>query len=121
MSSGNGYRQPVPPPPPPPPAPQRYGSRGQPQYGGQGYDGSRGSPAPSDGSNHTMVGSDFDPDKPVSNVKEESSDPPAFTRSDSSFNRKRSYEDADHGDEKPRQPDDYTKRKRRSQVESAYR
>jgi hypothetical protein len=68
-----------------------------------------------------MAGSDFEPDKPASNVKEESSESPALTRSDSSFNRKRSYEDADHGDEKPRQPDDYTKRKRRSQVESAYR
>jgi Zn-finger nucleic acid-binding protein len=66
-----------------------------------------------------MAGSDFEPDKPV--IKEDGSDVPTLTRSGSSFSRKRSYEDADHGDEKLRQQDDYTKRKRRSQVESAYR
>ncbi|EAT83847.2 hypothetical protein SNOG_08679 [Parastagonospora nodorum SN15] len=86
---------------------------------GGGFDSSRGSPAPSEGSNHTMAGSDFEPDKPV--IKEDGSDGPTLTRSGSSFSRKRSYEDADHGDEKLRQQDDYTKRKRRSQVESAYR
>ncbi|KAH4002268.1 hypothetical protein HBI26_058120 [Parastagonospora nodorum] len=117
LSATNGYRQPVPPPPPPPPAPQRYSPWNQAHTGG-GFDSSRGSPAPSEGSNHTMAGSDFEPDKPV--IKEDGSDGPTLTRSGSSFSRKRSYEDADHGDEKLRQQDDYTKRKRRSQVESAY-
>jgi hypothetical protein len=66
-----------------------------------------------------MVGSDFEPEKPNSNLSEDA--PPDFSRSDSSFSRKRSYEDADHSEEKPREQDDYTKRKRRSQVDAAYR
>jgi hypothetical protein len=110
MSSGNGYRHPV--PPPPPPEPQRYG---------HGYDGPRGSPARSEGSNHTMVGSDFESEKTRGNADKEGSAIPALTRSDSSFSRKRSYEDSDHGDERARQQDDFTKRKRRSQVDAAYR
>jgi hypothetical protein len=89
-------------------------------YNGQGHSGSKGSPAPSEGSNHTMAGSDFEPEKPNSNTVEEGS-LPGLSRSDSSFSRKRSYEDADHTDEKPRQQDDHTKRKRRSQVDAAYR
>jgi len=42
-------------------------------------------------------------------------------RGNSSFARKRSYEDSDNEDGKQRQHDDHTKRKRRSQVDSAYR
>jgi hypothetical protein len=66
-----------------------------------------------------MAGSDFD-EKPNINTAEDAA-LPGLSRSDSSFSRKRSYEDADHNDEKPRQQDDYTKRKRRSQVDAAYR
>jgi hypothetical protein len=68
-----------------------------------------------------MVGSDFEPEKPGSNPDKEGSAVPGLTRSDSSFSRKRSYEDSDHGDERVRQHDDFTKRKRRSQVDAAYR
>jgi hypothetical protein len=123
MSSGKTGHFPIPPPPPPPEYP-RYGVWNQPQYNGQGYDGSKGSPAPSEGSNHTMAGSDFEPEKPNSsneNGPENPELPASLQRSDSSFSRKRSYEDADHGDGTPRQQDDWTKRKRRSQVDAAYR
>ncbi|KAF1919757.1 hypothetical protein BDU57DRAFT_513026 [Ampelomyces quisqualis] len=116
-SSGNGHRYPI---PPPPPEPQRQGSWGRPQYNDQSYDGSRGSPALSDGSNHTMAGSDFGPEKPESITAKDDSAIPTLTRSDSSFARKRSYEDADHDNEQPRQHNDYTKRKRRSQVDAVY-
>jgi hypothetical protein len=119
LSSGNSYRNPVPPPPPPPPESQRYGSWNQSQYNSQRCAGFKGSPAPSEGSNHTMVGSDFEPEKPNGDHSEDA--PPDLSRSDSSFSRKRSYEDADNSEEKPRQQDDYTKRKRRSQVDAAYR
>jgi hypothetical protein len=68
-----------------------------------------------------MAGSDFEPEKPSSVNEKENSAAPAFERSDSSFSRKRSYEDSDHGEEKTRQQDDHTKRKRRSQVDAAYR
>ncbi|KAF2829198.1 hypothetical protein CC86DRAFT_185972 [Ophiobolus disseminans] len=119
ISSGNAGRFP-PPPPPPPPESQRYGAWNQPQYNGASYDGSRGSPAQSEGSNHTMAGSDFEPEKPSTSTDKDSSVVPTIHRSDSSFSRKRSYEDADHGDEKPRQQDDHTKRKRRAQVDAAY-
>ncbi|KAF2031481.1 hypothetical protein EK21DRAFT_63153, partial [Setomelanomma holmii] len=121
MSSGPTSQRP--PPPPPPPEPPRYNSWNQSHYGNQGYDGSRGSPARSEGSNHTMAGSDFEPEKPDRGDSTEKQSPPVpgLNRSDSSFSRKRSYEDADHGDAKPRQQDDHTKRKRRSQVDAAYR
>ncbi|KAH7089214.1 hypothetical protein FB567DRAFT_591322 [Paraphoma chrysanthemicola] len=117
FSAAVSHHQPPPPPPPPPPEPQRYGSWSQPRHNNQGYDGFRGSPALSDGSNHTMAGSDFEPEKPgdANTTEESSTTVPALSRSDSSFSRKRSYEDADHGDEKPRHHDDHTKRKRRSQ------
>jgi hypothetical protein len=71
-----------------------------------------------------MAGSDFEPEKPNSsneNGPENPELPASLQRSDSSFSRKRSYEDADHGDGTPRQQDDWTKRKRRSQVDAAYR
>lgn len=68
-----------------------------------------------------MAGSDFEPEKPSSTTERETGDIPALHRSDSSFSRKRSYEDADHGDDTPGQHEDHTKRKRRSQVDAAYR
>jgi hypothetical protein len=70
-----------------------------------------------------MAGSDFELEKPSGgdNIEEQNAAGPILHRSDSSFSRKRSYEDADHGDERPRQQDDHTKRKRRSQVDAAYR
>jgi hypothetical protein len=120
MSAGAFSRQRIPPPPPPPPEPQ-HSSWNQSQYGNPGYDYSQGSPARSEGSNHTMAGSDFEPEKPSSGNEKEISAVPAFERSDSSFSRKRSYEGSDHGDDKARQQDDHTKRKRRSQVDAAYR
>ncbi|KAK7188178.1 hypothetical protein DPSP01_001722 [Paraphaeosphaeria sporulosa] len=46
---------------------------------------------------------------------------PQLKRNDSSFARKRSYEDTDQEDGQTRQQDDHTKRKRRSQVDAAYR
>ncbi|KAF2451415.1 hypothetical protein P171DRAFT_5826 [Karstenula rhodostoma CBS 690.94] len=45
---------------------------------------------------------------------------PQLKRNDSSFARKRSYEDTDQEDGHTRQQDDHTKRKRRSQVDAAY-
>jgi hypothetical protein len=109
-------------PPPPPPEPQQCGSWNQSQHGNQDHDVSRGSPTRSEGSNHTMAGSDFEPEKPNSSTEKENPLVPALARSDSSFSRKRSYEeDTDHGDEKSRQQEDHTKRKRRSQVDAAYR
>jgi hypothetical protein len=68
-----------------------------------------------------MVGSDFEPEEPVSNGVKDNTTMLKLERSDSSFSRKRSYEDADAGDDKPRHHDDNTKRKRRSQVDAAYR
>lgn len=123
ISAGHTVAFPAP-PPPPPPEPQRYNAWNQPQYNSQGYGGARGSPALSEDSNHTMAGSDFEPEKPrggIENDKEASELPASLQRSDSSFSRKRSYEDADQGDNMPRQQDDHTKRKRRSQVDAAYR
>lgn len=109
-----------PPPPPPPPEQPRYDPWNAPQSSNHGFDGSRGSPALSEGSNRTMVGSDFGSEKPGGSNEPESSTVPSLQRSDSSFSRKRSYEDADQGG-KLRQQDDYSKRKRRSQVDAAYR
>lgn len=71
-----------------------------------------------------MAGSDFEPEKPSdgdANDQGMTEMHAVLHRSDSSFSRKRSYEDTDQDDGKPRQHDDHTKRKRRSQVESAYR
>jgi hypothetical protein len=68
-----------------------------------------------------MAGSDFEPEQPNPDPKEQHPVIPALERGDSSFSRKRSYEDADHSDEKPQQQDDYTKRKRRAPVDAAYR
>jgi len=108
-------------PPPPPPKEQQYDPWNAPQPTGHGFNGCRGSPALSEGSNHTMAGSDFEPENPTNGRQEEMSAAPSLDRSDSSFSRKRSYEDADHEHERQRQQEDHTKRKRRSQVDAAYR
>jgi hypothetical protein len=117
MSSGMS----IPPPPPPPPVEQRYDPWNAPQRNGHGFDGSRGSPALSERSNGTMAGSDFEPDPPNSEAHHDASTTPSLDRSDSSFSRKRSYEDTDHENERMRQQEDHSKRKRRSQVDAAYR
>ncbi|KAG9194638.1 hypothetical protein G6011_04673 [Alternaria panax] len=116
MSSSASFR---PPPPPPPPAEQHYDPWNAPQRSGHGFDGSRGSPALSEGSNHTMAGSDFEPENPSSGTQQDTPAAPSLDRGDSSFSRKRSYEDAEH--ERLRQQEDHSKRKRRSQVDAAYR
>ncbi|KAH8728692.1 hypothetical protein GQ44DRAFT_608866, partial [Phaeosphaeriaceae sp. PMI808] len=119
MSFGNLHQQPILPPPPPPET-KRYTSWNQPPYSTRGCDDLKGSPARSEGSNHTMAGSDFESEKLSSSAEREYSSGPTLSRSDSSFSRKRSYEDADHSEKAP-QHDDHTKRKRRSQVDAAYR
>ncbi|KAH7398402.1 hypothetical protein BKA66DRAFT_407481, partial [Pyrenochaeta sp. MPI-SDFR-AT-0127] len=118
MSSSSNSR---PPPPPPPPEEQRYDPWNTPQQNGHGYHGSRGSPALSEGSNRTMAGSDFDSEKPGIRAEQDLPAVPKLQRSDSSFARKRSYEDTDQEGEKLHQQDDQTKRKRRLQVDAAYR
>jgi hypothetical protein len=110
-----------PPPPPPPPIEQRYDPWNAPQRNGHGLDGSRGSPALSERSNGTMAGSDFEPDPPNNGAQQGGSTTPSLHRSDSSFSRKRSYEDTDHEHERIRQQEDQSKRKKRSQVDAAYR
>jgi hypothetical protein len=88
---------------------------------GQIIDRSRGSPARSEGSDKTAAGSDFEPEKPTIEAEKASTLIPQLKRSGSSSARKRSYEDTDQEDGQGRQQDDYTKRKRRSQVDAAYR
>ncbi|RAR08298.1 hypothetical protein DDE83_006058 [Stemphylium lycopersici] len=117
-SAGVGSR---PPPPPPPPKEQRYEPWNAPQRHGHGAGNIRGSPALSDGSNRTMAGSDFEPENQNDGVQQDAPAVPSLDRSDSSFSRKRSYEDADQEHERLRQQDDHSKRKRRSQVDAAYR
>jgi hypothetical protein len=93
------------------------------QTKGHAFDGSRESPARSEGSNRTLAGSDFDEkNSPVIEVAPQPTpESPQLKRSDGSLTRKRSYDDADQDDEKLRQQDDHTRRKRRSQVAPAYR
>ncbi|KAF1839464.1 hypothetical protein BDW02DRAFT_486654 [Decorospora gaudefroyi] len=119
MSSANSR----PPPPPPPPEEQRYDPWNAPQRNGHGFDGSKGSPTLSERSNGTMAGSDFEPEDVSNGAQQEAPIAPSLDRGDSSFSRKRSYEDADHEHEheRLRQQDDYGKRKRRAQVDAAYR
>ncbi|PVI03523.1 hypothetical protein DM02DRAFT_520497, partial [Periconia macrospinosa] len=75
---------------------------------------SRGSPARSEGSNKTAVGSDFESTKsPARNVDQ-------LRRSDSSSTRKRSHQDTQEEEQGPR-VDDHIKRKRLSQADSVYR
>lgn len=87
---------------------------------GHPYDSSRGSPARSEGSNKTLAGSDFEAERGTNGTDRNSGSIPLLERSDSSFSRKRSYDDSDQNDEKMRQQDDHTKRKRRSEVAAAY-
>ena len=87
---------------------------------GHPFDSTRGSPARSEGSNRTLAGSDFEVEKATKENESASISVPTLERSDSSFSRKRSYDDSDQTDEKTRQPDDHTKRKRRSEVAAAY-
>ncbi|KAF2800075.1 hypothetical protein K505DRAFT_331985 [Melanomma pulvis-pyrius CBS 109.77] len=117
-----------PPPPPPPPPPERphfdsyMPSNSQNQSNSHAFNDSRESPARSEGSNRTLAGSDFD-ENPSTGVDDASAPPPEvpqLNRSDSSLTRKRSYDDTDQDDEKLRQQDDHTRRKRRSQVASVY-
>ncbi|EMD95754.1 hypothetical protein COCC4DRAFT_77352 [Bipolaris maydis ATCC 48331] len=117
MSAGAGSR---PPPPPPAPAEQRHESWNAPQSNGHSYDNPRESPARSEGSNRTMAGSDFEPESRGNESQQDAPVVPSLDRSDSSFSRKRSYEDTDQEHEKLRQQDDHSKRKRRSQVDAAY-
>jgi hypothetical protein len=118
MSVGVSSR---PPPPPPPAAEQQYDPWNAPQSNGHGLDDPRGSPARSEGSNRTMAGSDFEPENHGHGSQQDMPAIPSLDRSDSSFSRKRSYEDADQEHERLRQHDDHSKRKRRSQVDAAYR
>ncbi|KAF1927926.1 uncharacterized protein M421DRAFT_64059 [Didymella exigua CBS 183.55] len=111
-------------PPPPPPERDRYDpwnpcSRHQ-QYHPNGFNGGRGSPARSEASDGTAAGSDFGPEKPAEASELAATPGAKFERSDSSVSRKRSYGDTDADDERLRQHDDHTKRKRRSQVDAAY-
>ncbi|OAL54351.1 hypothetical protein IQ07DRAFT_501528 [Pyrenochaeta sp. DS3sAY3a] len=108
------------PPPPPPPMKEAYDPWNAPRRNEYGFNSSRASPAPSEGSNHTMAGSDFESEKPSTGTNQETPNMP-LKRSNSSFARKRSYEDADHGSERTHQHDDNSKRKRRTQVDAAYR
>ncbi|TKA64639.1 hypothetical protein B0A49_06912, partial [Cryomyces minteri] len=98
-------------PPPPPPNEQR-----SPSYDpwkaaeiprSNGFDTAADSPK-SQGSQHTLAGSDFHPDETngVNGDKSEDGKPPALLRSESS--RKRSYDDGDEleSDGKKRQHDD---------------
>lgn len=110
-----------PPPPPPPQETQQYDPWNAPQQNGHGNDSSRRSPALSEGSNHTMAGSDFDSEKPRVRAEQDLPAIPTLQRSDSSFARKRSYEDTDHEGEKMSHQEDQSKRKRRLQVDAAYR
>ncbi|ORY16712.1 hypothetical protein BCR34DRAFT_475759 [Clohesyomyces aquaticus] len=113
----------------PPPLPQepRHGdywssAKAQKYPNGHSLDGSRESPARSEGSNRTLAGSDFEPEASTDANVEDKVVPtvPKLARSDSSISRKRSYGDTEQDDEKIRQQDD-TKRKKRPQVAAAYR
>ncbi|KAF2143769.1 uncharacterized protein K452DRAFT_161971 [Aplosporella prunicola CBS 121167] len=110
-------------PPIPPPPPQRERS---PSYDPWKVDqlpstNSRTrSPAISDSSQHTAAGSDFHMDD--NDPFNANAPPPQLHRNESSAGRKRSYEEAESGEEKHRQEDDYTPRIKRRQprVAAAY-
>ncbi|KAF1965342.1 hypothetical protein BU23DRAFT_574956 [Bimuria novae-zelandiae CBS 107.79] len=95
-------------------------SQSQLQGNGGAFASSRVSPARSEASTRTAVGSDFDAEKPTHNAEGDSGPVPSLNRHDDNFTRKRSYEDTDQEDGQTRQHDDHTKRKRRSQVDAAY-
>ncbi|KAK7543324.1 hypothetical protein IWX50DRAFT_656983 [Phyllosticta citricarpa] len=85
--------------------------------------GGRRSPAPSDSSQRTAAGSDFQMDEsdPFNPNAPDSGHPP-LKRSESGAGRKRSYDETEPGDPKQRQEDDYTPRIKRRQprVAAAY-
>lgn len=113
--------------PPPPPLPLEYDqhnpwnpSHRRQQYHTNGFNSGRGSPARSEASNGTAAGSDFGTEK-ATETRDISLTPGSkFERSDSSVSRKRSYGDTDAGEDRLREHDDHTKRKRRSLVDAAY-
>ncbi|EOA86932.1 uncharacterized protein SETTUDRAFT_153696 [Exserohilum turcica Et28A] len=107
--------------PPPPREDRRYDAWNAPPRNGQSFDSTRGSPARSEGSNRTMAGSDFEPGNQGDGTPQDAPAVSSLERSDSSFSRKRSYEDADQEHARLRQQEDHSKRKRRSQVDAAYR
>lgn len=113
-----------PPPPPPPVEHGRYDpwnpSHRRQQYHTNGFNGGRGSPARSEASNGTAAGSDFGTEKGLEAQDISLTPGSKFERSDSSVSRKRSYGDTDADDDRLRQHDDHTKRKRRSLVDAAY-
>ena len=113
-----------PPPPPPPAEHDRYDpwnpSHRRQQYHTNGFNGGRGSPARSEASNGTAAGSDFGTEKGPGDQDLSRTPGSKFERSDSSVSRKRSYGDTDADDDRLRQHDDHTKRKRRSLVDAAY-
>lgn len=113
--------------PPPPPLPVEHDrfdpwnpSHRRQQYHTNGFNGGRGSPARSEASNGTAAGSDFGTEKGLEAQDISLTPGSKFERSDSSVSRKRSYGDTDADDDRLRQHDDHTKRKRRSLVDAAY-
>jgi len=114
----------LPPPPPPPPVQDRYdpwnpSSRHQ-QYHTSGFNGGRGSPARSEASDGTAAGSDFGIEKPTGTGDISRTPGSKFEHTDSSMSRKRSYGDTGTDDDRVRENDDHTKRKRRSLIDAAY-
>ncbi|KAG9198954.1 hypothetical protein G6514_009231 [Epicoccum nigrum] len=113
-----------PPPPPPPVEHNRYDpwnpSHRRQQYHTNGFNGGRGSPARSEASNGTAAGSDFGTEKGFEAQNMSLTPGSKLERSDSSVTRKRSYGDTDADDDRLREHDDHTKRKRRSLVDAAY-
>lgn len=114
----------LPPPPPPPPEQDRYdpwnpSSRHQ-QYHSSGFNGGRGSPARSEASDGTAAGSDFGFEMPTETSDLSRTPGSKFERTDSSLSRKRSYGDTGADDDRVRENDDHTKRKRRSLIDAAY-
>ena len=113
-----------PPPPPPPPEHDRYNpwnpTNHQQHYHANGFNGGGDSPARSEASNGTAAGSDFGIEQPTETGELSVTPGSKLERSDSYVSRKRSYGDTDADDDRLRQHDDHTKRKRRSQVDAAY-
>ncbi|KAF2738995.1 hypothetical protein EJ04DRAFT_509149 [Polyplosphaeria fusca] len=118
--SSSQQRPPPPPPPPPDRGPSWTNSNPQVKPNGYNFDRSQTSPARSETSNRTLAGSDFEVETNADGAGKVSEAVPKVQRSDSSFSRKRSYDDTDQ-DEKLRQQDDHIRRKRRQpEVAAAY-
>jgi hypothetical protein len=121
------------PPPPPPPALLEYDPwnprNAHTVKHSSAFEGAHGSPVRSEASKLNLAGSDLETDtvtKPIDENGQATDGStmlksiPKLERSDSSFSRKRSYGDTDQSDEKTRQLDDHTKRKRRSEIADVY-